>query len=268
MSDLENIIGSSRKITIKVGSNVLSTEDGHVNMDRVNNLVEQIQRLIDDGKQVILVSSGAGIFGVGAINKWSRRTDMNYKQALCAIGQVELMQAYKKLFAQNGTFVAQMLLTQDDFTDDDRMLHIRNTLFTLVDEGVVPIINENDTVSVEEIRIGDNDNLSALVATLWNADALILLSDIDGLFDKDPKSNEDATLIDLVRDVEKQRECIDCNGVSSFGTGGIVTKLEAATTVGEYGIPTIMLNGKKDDVIQLAANGQERGTAFVPIDWE
>lgn len=264
MSDLQTIINSSRKITIKVGSNVLSTKDGHVNMERVSNLVKQIGTLIDKGKQVVLVSSGAGVFGVGAINKWSRRRDMNYKQALCAIGQVELMQAYKKLFQEEGSFVAQILVTQDDFTDDDRTLHIRNTLFTLIDEGVVPIINENDTVSVDEIKIGDNDNLSALVASLWNADALILLSDIDGLFDKDPKSHQDATLIDLVEDIEAQRQSIECDGISSFGTGGIVTKLEAATLVGSYGIPTILLNGNKDDIILLAAEGKKRGTTFIP----
>ena len=215
------------------------------------------------GKQIIIVSSGAGICGVGAINKWSRRKDMNYKQALCAIGQVELMMAYKEFFAKYDIHVAQILLTRDDFSNSERELHIRNTLFTLIDEGVVPVINENDSVSVEEIKIGDNDNLSALTGNLWNADALVILSDIDGVFDKDPKKHKDAKLITEVRDIDALMEKIETGGVGSFGTGGIVTKLEAAKRAGEYGIPTILLNGMKKDAIIEAEKDMREGTAFL-----
>ena len=144
---------------------------------------------MEKGKQIIIVSSGAGICGVGAINKWHRKEDMYYKHALCAIGQVDLMMAYKELFWEYGIHVGQMLLTRDDFGDPTRNLHIRNTLFTLVDEGVVPIINENDSVSVEEIKIGDNDTLSALAAILCGADLLIILSDIVGVYNNNPKDN-------------------------------------------------------------------------------
>lgn len=185
MEQLKETIGNSRKIVIKIGSNVLSDEKGSVNKDVIHNIVEQVKELTDMRKQVILVSSGAGICGVGAINKWSRREDINYRQALCAIGQVELMMAYKEYFADYDMHVAQILLTRDDFDDPHRTLNIRNAMFTLIDEGVVPVINENDSVSVDEIKIGDNDILAALTASLWNADLMIILSDIDGVFDSD-----------------------------------------------------------------------------------
>jgi glutamate 5-kinase len=264
MSAIKQLIKKSRKIVLKVGSNVLSTEQGTVNKVVLHQLVEQVKELMDMGKQVIIVSSGAGICGVGAIDKWSRRNDINYKQALCASGQVELMMAYKEFFSDYGIIVGQMLLTGQDFSDDQRTLHIRNTLFTLVDEGVVPIINENDSVSVEEIKIGDNDTLAALTANLWNADVMILLSDIDGVFDKDPKENNDALLLQEIHDIDMLTERIDTSGRSTFGTGGIVTKIAAAKKVAKHGIPTILLNGKKPDILRKAHAGEETGTIFFP----
>ncbi|MEG0157063.1 MAG: glutamate 5-kinase, partial [Anaerovoracaceae bacterium] len=246
MDAISKVIDESKKIVIKIGSNVLSSDEGAVNREILHGIVEQVNHLREAGKQVIIVSSGAGICGVGAINKWSRRGDINYKQALCAIGQVELMMAYKEYFADFDIHVGQMLLTREDFTNDQRTLHIRNTLFTLVDEGVVPIVNENDTVSVEEIKIGDNDTLSALTASLWNADVLICLSDIDGVFSRDPKKYKDAELIEEVYDIDGLLEEIDVDGKSTFGTGGISTKIEAARRAGKYQIPTILLNGKKE----------------------
>jgi glutamate 5-kinase len=263
MSKISQIIGSSRKVVIKIGSNVLSSDNGTVNNTILHNIVEQACELMKLGKQVIIVSSGAGICGVGAINKWERRGDINYKQALCAIGQVELMMAYKNFFADYDLIVAQLLLTREDFNDNTRTLNIRNTLFTLIDEGVVPIINENDTVSVEEIKIGDNDALSAFTANLWNADLLILLSDIDGLFDKDPKANIDARLIEEIHGTDRLNDEIDSSGMSSFGTGGILTKIDAARRVNAYGIPMILLNGKKPDVILNTMRDKEVGTVFL-----
>ncbi len=262
MSTVSEVLQDSRKIVIKIGSNVIS-DDGKVNKATLHNIVEQASALIRDRRQVVIVSSGAGICGVGAINKWQRRGDMNYKQALCAIGQVELMMAYREFFADYGMHVAQILLTAEDFSSDERLLHIRNTLFTLIDEGVVPIVNENDTVSVDEIMIGDNDNLGALTANLWNADALVLLSDIDGIFDKDPKTHDDAALIETVTDIGQLREDIDITGKSDFGTGGIETKLQAAERAGEVLIPTLLLNGKQPDVLLNALEGKSRGTAFI-----
>ena len=263
MSAISKILNDSKKIVVKLGSHVLSTEEGMPDLEGIENIVDQLAQLIKEGKQIIVVTSGAGICGVGAINKWSRRKDMNYKQALCAIGQVELMMVYKEFFGKYDIHVGQILLTRDDFGSSERELHIRNTLFTLIDEGVVPIINENDSVSVEEIKIGDNDNLSALTGNLWNADALVLLSDIDGVFDKDPKKNSDAKLICEVRDIDAMEKNIDIKGVGEFGTGGIATKIEAAKRAGIYGIPTILLNGMKKNIITYAKEGKENGTVFL-----
>ena len=262
MSAISEVISGSRKIVVKIGSNVLSDDHGAVNRHSLHNIVEQVCALMRQGKQVIIVSSGAGICGVGAINKWSRRGDINYKQALCAIGQVELMMAYKEYFGDYDIHVGQMLLTREDFGDHLRTLNIRNALFTLVDEGVVPIINENDSVSVDEIKIGDNDTLGAQTAALWNADALIILSDIDGVFDRDPKRNAEAELIEEVYDIDGLLQEIDVRGKSEFGTGGITTKIEAARKVNAYGIPLVLLNGKKQDVITRAAEEEETGTVF------
>ena len=264
MGIISETLSKSRKIVIKIGSNVLSTDKGTVNYSMMESLVEQVTELIELGKQVIIVSSGAGICGVGAIGKWSRRNDINYKQALCAIGQVELMMGYRECFSKKDIHVGQMLLTREDFIDSERTLHIRNALFTLVDEGVIPIINENDSVSVDEIKIGDNDTLSALTASLWNADVLVCLSDIDGVFDKDPKQNEDAGLIEVISDIESIFDSIDVTGKSEFGTGGIQTKISAARRAGKYGIPTILLNGKKEKVIKNALEGTQTGTFFMP----
>jgi glutamate 5-kinase len=208
------------------------------------------------------VSSGAGVCGVGAINKWHRKEDINYKQALCAIGQVELMMAYRDLFGSQGIHVGQMLLSRDDFGDSMRNLQIRNTLFTLVDEGVVPIVNENDSVSVEEIKIGDNDTLSALTANLWGADLLIVMSDIDGIYDKNPKEYADAELIEEVYDIDGLMEEIDARGKSRFGTGGVITKMSAARMVNEYGIPLVLVNGTKSDILNKIAKDEEKGTVF------
>lgn len=262
MESMGDLIKGSKKIVLKIGSNVLSDPNGMVDKAVLHEIVEQAAELVRMGKQVVIVSSGAGICGVGAINKWTRRGDINYKQALCAIGQVELMMAYKEAFWDYGVHVAQILLTREDFSDQHRTLNIRNALFTLVDEGVIPIINENDSVSVDEIKIGDNDTLSASTANLWNADCLIVLSDIDGVYDKDPKRYEDAALIEEVWDIDGLLEEIDVLGKSDFGTGGILTKIEAARRVNEYGIPMILLNGRKKNVIRKAWEGQEIGTVF------
>ena len=173
------------------------------------------------------------------------------------------MMAYKEYFADHDIHVAQILLTRDDFNDHHRTLNIRNAMFTLIDEGVVPVINENDSVSVDEIKIGDNDTLAALTTALWNADLLIVLSDIDGVFDKDPKANADAQLIEHVENADKLAASIDIGEKSSFGTGGIATKIEAAAKVNKFGIPMLLLNGTKKDIIREGLTGNARGTLFI-----
>jgi glutamate 5-kinase len=262
---IAQLIKESKKIVIKIGSNTLSNEDGTINKLFLQELSRQICFLMSQGKQVVIVSSGARIAGVATIGKWMRKEDINYKQALCAIGQVELMDAYRRAFDDCGGYhIGQLLLTREDFYDTHRTLNIRNTLFTLVDEGVIPIINENDTVSVDEIKIGDNDTLAALTTCLWNADLLIVFSDIDGVFNKNPKEYKDAVFIENVTDIEELLKTIEVGEMNSFGTGGLLTKIEAAKKVKSYGIPMILANGKKESMIMKLLEGKEKATLFLP----
>ncbi|HOT61803.1 MAG TPA: glutamate 5-kinase [Treponemataceae bacterium] len=260
---IKKVIQESRKIVIKIGSNTIAKPDGTINPEMMRELASQCADLIRSGKQVVLVSSGAQVAGVSAIDRWARKKDIHYRQALCAIGQVELMDHWRAAFAAFNLHIGQLLLTKDDFMDDHRTLNMRNTIFTLVDEGVVPIINENDSVSTDEIKIGDNDNLSALTAVLWSADLLILVSDIDGVYDKNPKEHADARLIEEVADIAALRAGISIGSTNSFGTGGIATKLEAAERATQYGIPMLLANGSRPRFLEALAAGTQQGTIFL-----
>lgn len=263
MSVIRELLDRSRKIVIKIGSNTLAKDDGKINAPFIYEFAGQCALLIEKGKQIVLVSSGAQVAGISTIDCWTRKTDIHYRQALCAVGQVELMDNWRTAFAHFGIHVGQLLLTKEDFSDEHRTLNMRNTLFTLVDEGVVPIINENDSVSFDEIKIGDNDNLSALTAILWNADLLLLFSDIDGVYDKNPKTAPDAKLIPMVKDIPALRKDISTGGMSRFGTGGIETKLDAAEKAGAYGIPMVLANGGRPDALAALADGSASGTVFI-----
>lgn len=259
---IKELIKNSRKIVIKIGSNTLANEDGTICREFLKNLGEDIHQLMSEGKQVVIVSSGARIAGVSTIGKWMRKEDIIYKQALCAIGQVELMDAYRRVFEKYGTHIGQILYTREDFLEGSRSLNIRNTLFTLAEEGVIPIINENDSVCVDEIKIGDNDTLAAYTANIWNADLLIMLSDIDGIYSKNPKTCEDAKLIELVENIDDLLRNIEIGCGNDFGTGGIETKIEAASKVGAYKIPMILSNGKISHIIEKLKIGEAKGTLF------
>lgn len=261
---LSELMKKSRKIVIKIGSNTLSNEDGTINHTFTEELCRQVSFLMGEGKQIVIVTSGARIAGISRTGKWSRKSDLNYKQALCAIGQVELMSAYNTHFSDHGIYIGQLLLTRDDFYDETRTLNIRNTLFTLVDENVVPIINENDTVCVEQIKIGDNDTLAAFSASLWNADLLILLSDIDGIYNKNPKEYDDAQLVERVENIDNMLKEIEIGETNAFGTGGIRTKIEAARIVNKYGIPMILANGKTQNILMKLYNDETKATIFLP----
>ncbi|HCA19523.1 MAG TPA: glutamate 5-kinase, partial [Treponema sp.] len=182
---------------------------------------------------------------------------------LCAIGQVELMDKWRAAFAKQNVHVAQLLFTKEDFEDYHHTLNMRNTLFTLVDEGVVPIINENDSVSFEEYSIGDNDNLSALTAILWSADLLILFSDIDGVYTDNPKTNPDASLVEEVKDIPELLKSITLGNTNSFGTGGIRTKIQAAEKVTKSGIPMILANSRHEKPLASLMDGSKKGTLFL-----
>ncbi|MCL2196859.1 MAG: glutamate 5-kinase [Treponema sp.] len=257
------LVEDAKKIIIKIGSNTLAGKDGKINFSFLDEFAQQAASLIKKGKQIVIVSSGAQVAGLSAMDKWAKKKDIHYRQALCAVGQVQLMKAWRRAFEKDGLIIAQILLTREDFSDSNRTLNMRNTLFTLVDEGIVPIINENDTVSVEEIKIGDNDTLAARSAILWSADLLILFSDIDGLYNKNPKEDPNAALVEEVRDIAEIRKNITIGAANDFGTGGIATKLEAAELALSYGIPTILTNGGKPRCLESLAAGAQKGTVFI-----
>jgi len=269
---IQELITSARKIVFKFGSNTLAgmTAGGHtgdhvegeMNAALLEEFAAQMAELGDKGKQIVIVSSGAQVAGLSTMGKWARKRDMHYRQALCAVGQVQLMKAWQRAFEPYSRHIAQILLTQADFNDPIRTLNMRNTLFTLVDEGIIPIINENDTVSVEEIKIGDNDTLAAQSAILWSADLLVLFSDIDGLYNKNPKEFPDAQLVEEVSDIDSARKNTSIGATSSFGTGGIATKLTAAQQAAAYGIPTILAHGGKPRCLEALAAGKQKGTVF------
>ena len=231
-------------------------------MDFMETFASECAALISRGKQVIVVSSGAQVAGLSTISGWAHKGDIHYRQALCAIGQVELMDKWRESFGKQNLHAAQLLLTKEDFMDSHRTLNIRNTLFTLVDEGVVPVINENDSVATDEFCIGDNDNLSALTAVLWSADLLILFSDIDGIYTDNPKTKENAVLVETVENINELKNQITINGKSSFGTGGISTKIEAAKKTTASGIPLILANGKKEKALEKLCSGELKATVF------
>ncbi len=260
---IQEAIKQSRKIVIKIGSNTLAKEDGTQNTDFMKSMARQCKELIDQNKQIILVSSGAQVSGVSTLKEWPRKKDTHFRQALCAIGQVELMAQWRKAFAENDLHIGQLLFTKDDFEDNTRSLNIRNTFFTLVDEGVVPIINENDSVATDEFSIGDNDNLSALTAILWSADLLILFSDINGIYTDNPKTNPKAELIEEVQNIAELRKEIIIGSANSFGTGGIETKIQAAEKTTSYGIPMVLANGGTENPLTSLASGNQKGTLFL-----
>lgn len=261
--NISKTFSESRKIVIKIGSNTLAKADGTQNTEFMADFARQCASLIKMGKQIVLVSSGAQVAGVSTTKEWARKKDVHYRQALCSIGQVELMHQWRKAFQEQGIHIGQLLLTKDDFENEHRSLNIRNTLFTLVDEGVVPIINENDSVSFDEIKIGDNDNLSALTAILWSADLLVLFSDIDGIYTDNPKTNPDAKLIETVNSISNLRKEITIGETNAFGTGGIETKIQAAEKTTVYGIPMLLANGSKDNILENLVTGDALGTLFL-----
>ena len=260
---IPQLIGSARKIIVKIGSNTIAGKDGKIDFAFLDDFAQQASALMKKGKEIVVVSSGAQVAGLSTMDKWARKKDIHYRQALCAVGQVELMGAWRRSFNRHGLHIAQILLTREDFNDSLRTLNMRNTLFTLVDEGIIPIINENDTVSVEEIKIGDNDTLAARSAILWSADLLILFSDIDGMYNKNPKEDPLAKLVEEVNDIEAVSRTISIGAANDFGTGGIATKLDAAKLALSYGIPAILAHGGKSRCVEALADGSQRGTVFL-----
>lgn len=256
----------SRRIVVKVGTSTLTYENGQVNLRRLEMLCKVLSDLHNSGKQIILVSSGAIGVGVGKLKMSKRPTETRFKQALAAVGQCELMFLYDKFFGEYNNYVAQLLLTKDVVVNDHSRQNVMNTFETLLEMGIIPIVNENDTVAIDELvgqNFGDNDNLSAIVADLVGADLLVILTDIDGLYDSDPSKNPDAKKIDVVEHIDDHiREMAGGSG-SNRGTGGMATKITAAAAATSAGIHCCVMSGANPEDIYKLIEGERIGTLFL-----
>lgn len=251
------------RIVIKVGTSTLAHATGQLNLRRIEKLCLVLSDLKNAGHEVILVSSGAIGMGVGKLNLSSRPTDIPTKQAAAAVGQCELMYTYDKLFTEFNHTVAQLLITAPDVEDPVRKSHFHNTLERLLEMRVLPIINENDTVSVNEIKIGDNDTLSAIVAANVRAKLLVILSDIDGLYDADPHTHPQAKRIETVSAVTPQVRALAGDKGSALGTGGMITKLNAAEIATASGCEMVIANGENPSILYDILDGVPAGTRFL-----
>ncbi|MGC9341499.1 MAG: glutamate 5-kinase [Bacteroidales bacterium] len=254
---------NKKRIVIKIGSSSLTHAGGQLNLLRIEKLARVMTDLHNSGKELVLVSSGAIATGAGKMGIDKKPDDKIKKQALAAIGQAELIKIYDKFFEEYNKTVAQVLLTKDGLENSIRRTNARNTLNELISMGIIPVINENDTVSTDEIEFGDNDTLSAIVATLINADLLIILSDIDGMFTSDPAVNKTAELISKVVDIEEDIERFIFSNNSAFGTGGMASKIAAARHCAEKNIDMVITNGADPNNIYNVLEGKEIGTLFL-----
>lgn len=261
----KTIFSKARRVVIKAGSAVLTNADEGLDQGRIDRLAADIASIAEQGRDVILVSSGAIAAGLAKLGlKKKKNMPLSLKQAAAALGQSGLIWAYEKTFASRGRKVAQILLTREDLSNRTRFLNARNTLQTLLSYGVIPVINENDTVAVDEIKFGDNDNLSGMVAHLVDADLLVILSDIDGLYTADPRVDPSAELIPLVEKITADVERGAGDAQTGIGTGGMRSKIMTAKKVGAIGVPMAIVNGKKNGILPALFEGREVGTLFLP----
>ena len=253
------------RVVIKIGTSTLAHPTGHLNIRRTEQICKIISDIKNAGNQVILVSSGAIGMGVGKLGLLKRPDDIPTKQAAAAVGQCELMYTYDRIFSKYHHTVAQLLITGNDVEDDLRHTNFTNTLNRLLDLGAIPIINENDTVATAEIIIGDNDTLAAIVAQSVNADRLILLSDIDGLYTADPHTDPNAKLIKIAHTIDKELLSLAGTSAGSQGTGGMITKLQAANICLNCGCEMIIANGGRPENLYDIMDGMEVGTKFTGV---
>lgn len=269
MSDMNDLqlrketVRAAKKIIVKIGSGVLTHHTEIIDAKVIESLVDDMSVLLDEGKEIVVVTSGAVAAGTKKLGLKGSPRSIPEKQAAAAAGQSTLIRHYERAFEKRGKKVAQILLTGDGLSDRARYLNARNTITSLLYHKVIPIINENDTVVVDEIRFGDNDNLSAMVVGLSDADLLIILTDTEGLYNKDPRKFDDVELIQTVRDIDSQTKGV-AGGASDAGTGGMVTKIEAARRAATFGVPTIIASGERRSVLRDVMNGGGVGTLFVP----
>jgi len=261
--DRKTCFRNTRRLVVKVGSNVLTRGSG-LNLPVIYALSEQISSLMDAGLEVLLVSSGAMASGMKKIGLDRRPDEIPKRQAVSAVGQAGLIREYEKAFQVYGRKVAQILLTSEDMDDRERYLNSRNTLNTLIDWRIVPVINENDTIMVEEIKVGDNDNLAAMITLLMDADLLVLLTDIDGLFNRDPRVHASARLIPEIAVLDGEIEKMASDIPGPLGRGGMSSKIKAARKVTAAGVPMVIANGARHDILKTLMAGEEGGTFFFP----
>jgi glutamate 5-kinase len=265
MSNPHSVLAGAHRVVVKVGSALVTNNGRGLDHEAMTRWAEQIARLVEQGKQVVLVSSGAIAEGMQRLG-WSRRPKaINELQAAAAVGQTGLVQAYESIFRDHKLHAAQVLLTHEDMADRTRYLNARTTLRTLLDLKSVPIINENDTVSTDEIRLGDNDTLAALVTNLIEADCLVILTDQNGLYTADPRKNQDARLVEEAHAGDPELEFMAGGAGSSIGTGGMLTKVLAARRAARSGAHTIIASGREDSVLLRLAAGERIGTQLVAL---
>ncbi len=263
MSTAREALTRARRIVIKVGTSTLAhAESGKLNLYKIEHLVREITDLHNAGKEIIFVSSGAIAAGMNKLGIKTKPQTIPENQALAAIGQGVLMHIYEKFFAEYGQTIGQVLLTKENAVDEHARENSRNSLNAILDMGVIPVINENDAVGVDEIRIGDNDNLSAIVAAMVNAEVLIILSDIDGLYDGNPKLDNSARLIDEVTEIDAEIERIAGGAGTTLGTGGMFTKIQAAKLATANGVTMLIINGATNGNLRRVLNGENIGTIF------
>lgn len=252
----------AKRIVVKVGTSTLTHTTGKLDLYRIDHLIRELADLKNQGKEMILVSSGAIAAGLGKLGLAEKPASIPKKQAIAAIGQGVLMHIYEKLFAEYGQIMGQVLLTKENSVRHNQYIHSRNSLLAQLAMGAIPVINENDAVAVDEIKIGDNDNLSAMVATLVDADALIILSDIEGLYTANPNTNKDAKLIPEISEITPAVERIAGGAGSVLGTGGMMTKIQAAQIAMSAGVTMVIASGSRENVLRDILSGSQVGTVF------
>lgn len=266
---LREKIKQAKRVVIKVGTSTLTYDNGRINLTNMDQLCRSVANLMNRGKQVVLVSSGAIGVGVGKLRMPEKPASIRRKQAVAAVGQCELMNMYSRLMSDYSYTVGQVLLTKDDIDDEQTRANIINTFEALLEMEIIPVVNENDTVSTREIyhngTFGDNDTLSAIVAVLLEADLLIMLTDIDGLYDSDPRINPDAAFVSYVPEITDEIEASAGSAGSKRGTGGMRSKILAARIATVAGLDAIIANGSVPHILDDIADGKNKGTMFAAI---
>ncbi len=257
-------IKDAKRIVVKVGTSTLLHPNGKINLYRIEHLVRELSDLASQGKEVVLVTSGAIGVGMVRMGLEKRPDSIQERQALASIGQVLLMHLYDKFFTEYGQIAGQVLLTKENFANHSQYINGRNTIMTMLQKGMIPVINENDAVTIAEVKIGDNDTLSATVAAMVDADVLIILSDIDGVYDANPQTNPDAKLLREIKEITQAVEQLAGGAGSNVGTGGMATKIEAAKIATAAGVTMFIASGSQNGVVRGILQGEDYGTVFPP----